>query len=171
MLDSVVGGTVSSFDEIREPESSHFVRIRSLNDLDVANSWRRLLWWARRRMEVADRLPFEVVERIFPGGPTRSRTTHNRRTNARPNPKKAVTSCRRNLRLSRESGGEPDVVATGGRRRPLLVRSLKRRPGRLFSYDDFDDLPASAVAPARSRLRARGGIRRARKACTTRHEN
>lgn len=44
------------------------------------------------------------------------------------------------------------------------VRSrLKRRPGRLFTYKDFDDLPASAVAPALSRLAARGEIRRARK--------
>lgn len=40
---------------------------------------------------------------------------------------------------------------------------LKRRPGRLFTFEDFDDLPASAVAPALSRLAARGEIRRARK--------
>jgi hypothetical protein len=40
---------------------------------------------------------------------------------------------------------------------------LKRRPGRLFTFDDFDDLPASAVAPALSRLAARGEIKRARK--------
>lgn len=40
---------------------------------------------------------------------------------------------------------------------------MKRRPGRLFTYADFDDLPASAVAPALSRLHARGDIRRARK--------
>lgn len=40
---------------------------------------------------------------------------------------------------------------------------LRRRPGRLFTYADFDDLPASAVAPALSRLQARGKIRRARK--------
>lgn len=40
---------------------------------------------------------------------------------------------------------------------------LKRRPGRLFTFEDFGDLPASAVAPALSRLAARGEIRRARK--------
>lgn len=40
---------------------------------------------------------------------------------------------------------------------------MKRRPGRLFTYADFGDLPATAVAPALSRLRARGEIRRARK--------
>lgn len=51
---------------------------------------------------------------------------------------------------------EKSVSNTVGRR-------MKRRPGRLFTYADFDDLPASAVAPALSRLRARGDIRRARK--------
>ena len=40
---------------------------------------------------------------------------------------------------------------------------IKRRPGRPFTYDDFADLPASAVAPALSRLVARGKILRARK--------
>jgi hypothetical protein len=40
---------------------------------------------------------------------------------------------------------------------------LKRRPGRLFTFEDFHDLPASAVAPALSRLSARGEIKRARK--------
>lgn len=40
---------------------------------------------------------------------------------------------------------------------------LKRRPGRLFTFGDFDDLPASAVAPALSRLAARGKIKRPRK--------
>lgn len=40
---------------------------------------------------------------------------------------------------------------------------LKRRPGRFFTYNDFEDLPATAVAPALSRLAARGDIRRARK--------
>lgn len=44
-----------------------------------------------------------------------------------------------------------------------VERRMKRRPGRLFTYADFDDLPATAVAPALSRLRARGEIRRARK--------
>jgi hypothetical protein len=44
-----------------------------------------------------------------------------------------------------------------------VERRMKRHPGRLFTYADFDDLPASAVAPALSRLRARGEIRRARK--------
>ncbi len=40
---------------------------------------------------------------------------------------------------------------------------MKRRPGRLFTYEDFDDLPVTAVAPALSRLVARGEIKRARK--------
>ena len=44
-----------------------------------------------------------------------------------------------------------------------VERRLKHRPGRLFTYRDFDDLPASAVAPALSRLAARGVIKRARK--------
>jgi len=44
-----------------------------------------------------------------------------------------------------------------------VERRMKRDPGRLFTYADFDDLPASAVGPALSRLRARGEIRRARK--------
>ncbi len=44
-----------------------------------------------------------------------------------------------------------------------VERRMKRRPGRLFTYADFEDLPASAVAPALSRLRARGDIKRARK--------
>jgi hypothetical protein len=44
-----------------------------------------------------------------------------------------------------------------------VERRMKRRPGRLFTYADFEDLPASAVAPALSRLSARGDIRRARK--------
>lgn len=44
-----------------------------------------------------------------------------------------------------------------------VERRIKRHPGRLFTYADFDDLPVSAVAPALSRLCARGEIRRARK--------
>lgn len=44
-----------------------------------------------------------------------------------------------------------------------VASRLKRRPGRLFTFDDFEDLPASAVAPALSRLAARGEIKRARK--------
>jgi hypothetical protein len=44
-----------------------------------------------------------------------------------------------------------------------VERRMKSRPGRLFAFRDFDDLPATAVAPALSRLRARGAIRRARK--------
>lgn len=44
-----------------------------------------------------------------------------------------------------------------------VERRIKRRPGRLFTYDDFYDLPATAVAPALSRLMSRGEIRRARK--------
>lgn len=44
-----------------------------------------------------------------------------------------------------------------------VERRMKREPGRLFTYADFGDLPASAVAPALSRLHARGEIRRARK--------
>jgi hypothetical protein len=44
-----------------------------------------------------------------------------------------------------------------------VVNRMKRRPGRLFTYEDFADLPATAVAPALSRLTARGDIRRVRK--------
>jgi hypothetical protein len=40
---------------------------------------------------------------------------------------------------------------------------MKSRPGRLFTYDDFADLSPTAVAPALSRLKADGRIRRARK--------
>jgi hypothetical protein len=45
------------------------VQIRSLVELDTELAWRRIIWWARRRLEVPDRLPFEVVERLVPGGP------------------------------------------------------------------------------------------------------
>lgn len=44
-----------------------------------------------------------------------------------------------------------------------VERRLKHRPGRLFTYGDFDDLSANAVATALSRLAARGVIKRARK--------
>jgi hypothetical protein len=40
-----------------------------LVELDTELAWRRIIWWARRRLEVPDRLPFEVVERLVPGGP------------------------------------------------------------------------------------------------------
>jgi len=40
---------------------------------------------------------------------------------------------------------------------------LRRHPGRLYTFDDFEDLPATAVAPALSRLAASGKIKRARK--------
>jgi hypothetical protein len=40
---------------------------------------------------------------------------------------------------------------------------MSRKPGRLFTYADFADLPPSAVASALSRLRARGKVVRARK--------
>jgi hypothetical protein len=44
-----------------------------------------------------------------------------------------------------------------------VEKRVKRRRGRLFTYEDFDDLPVTAVAPALSRLAARGEIKRARK--------
>ena len=44
-----------------------------------------------------------------------------------------------------------------------VARRMRHHPGRLFTYADFGDLPASGVATALSRLRARGDIRRARK--------
>lgn len=44
-----------------------------------------------------------------------------------------------------------------------VERRLKRRRGRLFTYEDFGDLPVTAVAPALSRLAASGEIKRARK--------
>lgn len=40
---------------------------------------------------------------------------------------------------------------------------MSKHPGRMFSYEDFADLPAPAVATALSRLKARGSIKRARK--------
>ncbi len=57
--------------------------------------------------------------------------------------------------------GMPDMA--GESVSSTVERRMKRRPGRLFTYADFDDLPATAVAPALSRLRARGDIRRASK--------
>ncbi len=44
-----------------------------------------------------------------------------------------------------------------------VASRLKRRPGHLFTFEDFADLSASAVAPALSRLASRGEIKRARK--------
>jgi hypothetical protein len=44
-----------------------------------------------------------------------------------------------------------------------VERRIVRRPGRAFTFADFSDLPASAVAPALSRLTKAGTIRRARK--------
>ena len=44
-----------------------------------------------------------------------------------------------------------------------VERRIARRPGRPFTYADFADLPASAVAPALSRLAKAGKVRRARK--------
>jgi hypothetical protein len=57
----------------------------------------------------------------------------------------------------------PCILMTERSVSSTVARRMKRRPGRLFTYEDFGDLPASAVAPALSRLRARGDIRRARK--------
>ena len=56
----------------------------------------------------------------------------------------------------------PSAVPTESVKKTVESR-LKRRPGRLFTFEDFDDLPATAVAPALSRLAARGEIKRARK--------
>jgi hypothetical protein len=44
-----------------------------------------------------------------------------------------------------------------------VAARMERHPGRLFTFADFDDLPATAVAPALSRLHAGGKIRRVRK--------
>lgn len=44
-----------------------------------------------------------------------------------------------------------------------VEKRLKRHRGHLFTYEDFGDLPVTAVAPALSRLTARGEIKRARK--------
>ncbi|RDI73639.1 protein of unknown function (DUF4095) [Gaiella occulta] len=44
-----------------------------------------------------------------------------------------------------------------------VEKRIARRPGRVFTFADFADLPASAVAPALSRLTRSGKIRRARK--------
>lgn len=40
------------------------MRLRSLEQLDLPLAWARVLGWARRRIEVPDRLPFEIVNRV-----------------------------------------------------------------------------------------------------------
>src|SRR2546422_1235085 len=52
------------------------MRLRSRDELDTSKSWRRVLHWARRRMDVPDRLPFEVAERLYAGGPTLDEEHH-----------------------------------------------------------------------------------------------
>jgi hypothetical protein len=54
------------------------VRVRSLERLDVALAWRHVLHRAQRAVDVPDRLPFEVLERITDGSPSLSPEQHLR---------------------------------------------------------------------------------------------
>jgi hypothetical protein len=54
------------------------VRIRSLSSLDVDLAWRHTLYRVRRSMDVPDRLPFEVLNRISGGSPSLTEEHHLR---------------------------------------------------------------------------------------------
>jgi hypothetical protein len=46
------------------------VLIRSLDGLDLQSAWTRILAWVRRSvMDVPDRLPFELADRLWDGTP------------------------------------------------------------------------------------------------------
>jgi len=40
--------------------------LRSLDSLDLPLAWKRVIWWARERMDLPDRLPFEILARVDP---------------------------------------------------------------------------------------------------------
>ena len=39
--------------------------VKSLDSLDLSLGWQRVLWWAKERLEIPDRLPFAVLERVL----------------------------------------------------------------------------------------------------------
>lgn len=45
------------------------MRVRSLEELDLDLAWRRVLWRMRRFIDVPDRLPYEVLDRVSAGSP------------------------------------------------------------------------------------------------------
>jgi len=54
------------------------VEIRSLDELNLPLAWRRILFRMRRFIDVPDRLPFEVLDRLYGGDPELSRDHHLR---------------------------------------------------------------------------------------------
>lgn len=56
------------------------MHLRSLEELDLTQAWRHVLYWARATRAVPDRLPFEVLDRIHRGPPGLEREHHLRPT-------------------------------------------------------------------------------------------
>lgn len=54
------------------------MQLRSLSDLDTTLAWRHVLFRMRRFIDVPDRLPFEVVERVTGGSPRLTQDHHLR---------------------------------------------------------------------------------------------
>ena len=54
------------------------MNLRSLDTLNVPQAWRRLLFRMRRFIDVPDRLPFEVMDRLSSHAPTLSSPHHLR---------------------------------------------------------------------------------------------
>ncbi len=70
------------------------MKIRSYDDLNFPLAWKRILRWVGQgQPDVPDRLPFEVLKRLFPErGPTPSRTPHLQPATLVFSPKKSATS-------------------------------------------------------------------------------
>lgn len=68
--------------------------IRSYDTLDLPLAWKRILRWAREgQLDVPDRLPFEVLSRLFgPRGPTLRKEHHLNPVTLVVSPKKSATS-------------------------------------------------------------------------------
>jgi hypothetical protein len=70
------------------------MKIRSYDDLNFPLAWKRILRWVGQgQPDVPDRLPFEVLKRLFgERGPTLSRTLHLQPVTLMFSPKKSATS-------------------------------------------------------------------------------
>ncbi|MCW2973675.1 MAG: hypothetical protein JWN72_1948, partial [Thermoleophilia bacterium] len=54
--------------------------IASYDVLDFDLAWKRLLKWARDgQIDTTDRLPFEAMDKLYPGSPPRVDRTHHLR--------------------------------------------------------------------------------------------
>lgn len=70
------------------------MRLRSYDDLDFPLAWKRILRWVQRgELDVPDRLPFEVLERLYGGrGPRPVREPHLQPVTLVFSPKKSPTA-------------------------------------------------------------------------------